>query len=111
LDTDRAISFSYGRYSLVAGDKEPFFCDGTFDALTKKIKLYQTLLGSLSVYVFDLELESENRLVGKGGSKDDSDGLIVDFYMERIVPTDPSKHATLVADSPTTVTSGIPPDV
>lgn len=64
--------------------EEKFFCDGTFDLQTKKVKMYQTFITTLIFYVYDLILQDDGSLVGTGYSKDDSDGLVVTFALEPV---------------------------
>ncbi|KAJ3293512.1 hypothetical protein HDU76_007030 [Blyttiomyces sp. JEL0837] len=82
--------------SVIDGMEEGFFCDGIYDSKTGKIKLYQSYQTTLTIYVFDLTLESKDKLVGKGSSRDDSEGLVVEFEMNRRV--EPAK-AEVPADS------------
>ncbi|KAJ3215668.1 hypothetical protein HDU67_000136 [Dinochytrium kinnereticum] len=57
---------------------------GSYDREKNTIKLYQSYLTTLSVYVYDLSFGENGCIIGKGSSKDDSDGLVVDFKLTRI---------------------------
>ncbi|KAJ3161947.1 hypothetical protein HK101_000775 [Irineochytrium annulatum] len=69
--------------SILEGLEEAFVCDGTYDPETGKVKLYQSYLTTLSIYVYDLVVDDAGTMTGKGSSKDDSDGLVVDFSLRR----------------------------
>ncbi|KAI9356964.1 hypothetical protein DFJ73DRAFT_794361 [Zopfochytrium polystomum] len=70
------------RISHIDGLEEKFFCDGTFDPETKRVKLVQTFTATLTVYVFNLTLQPDGKMEGTGSSKDDSDGLVVEFVLK-----------------------------
>ncbi|KAJ3103157.1 hypothetical protein HDU97_010365 [Phlyctochytrium planicorne] len=69
--------------SVLEDLEEGFICDGTYDEEKGTVKLYQSYLTTLSVYVYDLKFNQDGWLEGKGSSRDDSDGLVVDFKLKR----------------------------
>ncbi|KAJ3114501.1 hypothetical protein HDU96_002015 [Phlyctochytrium bullatum] len=70
--------------SILDNMEEGFVCDGIYDPIKKTIKLYQSYLTTLSIYVYDLVLQDDGSYSGTGSSRDDSDGLIVDFKLTPI---------------------------
>ncbi|KAI9343561.1 hypothetical protein BDR26DRAFT_858330 [Obelidium mucronatum] len=59
-------------YSNIDGIEEQFVFDGIIDIKRKKVQIYQTFLSSLSLYIYDMQIENNSRITGKGGPNDDA---------------------------------------
>ncbi|KAJ3265128.1 hypothetical protein HDU77_006359 [Chytriomyces hyalinus] len=99
-ECDWTVAFStsthfsgYGT-STLEGIVERFVFDGKVTE-NKRIKLYQTFLSSVSVYIFDLLLDSNARLTGCGGAHDEA--VPVQFVLEAVAAVVPEVGAEEVS--------------